>query len=317
MHRARRAVHASLAIVLALALVAVPQPPRAEAATLDVGVLSSQSSRNFGSGIPPHPWAKTNVALREQRARNWVESSSHNLVELTDADLESPSALGDIDVLVLPYTWAMNKEASLTVRDWVRGGGGLISILTSPRVFLDGSSWQLWAWELNYEGWEWGPLSEAYQMMFLNDPTASAWQAVVGSGHPIGANALSSLGLSTARFTDPDGSGIEISHKYNKNVTPVMTFAGLGTDTSTGQSLNQYNGYAAAQASQYGSGRVPSISTSSSSTSCRRRTSRLSRSEEVTTTETSPTLCSTQLWIGQPTEAASAPSTQPRSPTGT
>ena len=255
-HRVSRITYVILAAVLVLALLAVPKPLPAKAATLDVGVLSSQSSRNFGTGIPPHPWAKTNVALREQRARDWVAASSHNLVELTDADLESPAELAGIDVLVLPYTWAMNEKASRTVRDWVRQGGGLISILTSPRVFLDGSSWQLWALELNYEGWEWGPLSEAYQMMFVNDPSATAWQAVVDSGHPIGANALSALGLSTARFTDPDGSGIELSYKYNKNVTPVMHFAGLGTDKSTGQSLGQYNGFSAAQASHYGSGRV-------------------------------------------------------------
>ena len=122
-------------------------------------------------GHPAHSYIDpTDVAGREVAAGQWVTDAGHTLVWLSDADLESPAKLAAVDVVILPYTWAMNEDASLTLRSWVKQGGGLISVLTSPRVYLENGVWKLWVWELNYEAWEWGPLSEAYQMMFDNDP---------------------------------------------------------------------------------------------------------------------------------------------------
>ena len=240
----------ALVVVIAVVAVMAPPPAPASAAPLDIGVLLSQSSKNFGNGIPPHPFAKTNVGEREQAARQWVIDSPHHLVELSDADLENPAKLATVDVLILPYTWAMNKTASLTVRNWVKQGGGLVPILTSPRVFLDGSEWQLWVWELNYEAWEWGPLSEAYQMMFVDDPNPGPWQAALKPGHPIVSDALDALSLSSAKLTHPSGSGIELVYKYNSNVTSILNWTGISGEFSG------YNGFSAAQATHYGSGRV-------------------------------------------------------------
>jgi len=238
------------AVLCALSIVVVPAKAAEAADTIKVGVVSSASSRAFAAGIPAHNFAKTDVAGRETAAAQWVTNSSHTLVTLTDADLANPSKLAGVDVVILPYTWAMTEAASLTVRNWVKQGGGLIPVLTSPRVFLENGTWKLWVEELNYEAWEWGPLSEAYQMMFVNDPSPSHWEASLKPGHPIVSNALASLGLSSAKFTRPVGSGVEFAYKYNSNVTSILNFEAIPSPYSG------FNGHSAAQAVHYGSGRV-------------------------------------------------------------
>jgi hypothetical protein len=242
--------------VAAMFAVIIPFAPASAASGLTIGVVTSQSSRNFSQGIPAHNFAKTDVAGRETAAGQWVTDAGHTLVWLSDADLENPAKLAAVDVVVLPYTWAMNENASLTLRSWVKQGGGLISVLTSPRVFLENGAWKLWVWELNYEAWEWGPLSEAYQMMFDNDPWGggdyplNSWETAVQPGHPITDGALANLSLVSATLKRSDGAGVEFSHSYNGNVTSLLGYDGI-TGAHSG-----YNGTSAAQAIQYGSGRI-------------------------------------------------------------
>jgi hypothetical protein len=239
------------ALAAVFCLVAVPAPSAAAADPITVGVVDSASSKAFSAGNPPHPYAQgTDVAGREQAARTWVTNSGHTLVTLSDADLANPAALAAIDVVILPYTWAINESASLTLRSWIKQGGALIPILASPRVFLEGNQWKLWVRALNYEAWEWGPLSEAYQMMFMNDPSPTSWQAKLKAGHPIVNNALGSLGLSAATFTRPTASGVEFGYKYNSNVTSILDFQAVASPYSG------FNGYSAAQAVHYGAGRI-------------------------------------------------------------
>ena len=246
-------------IVVAMFAVVIPVTPASAAPALTIGVVTSQSSRNFSQLIPAHTYIDpTDVAGREVAAGQWVTDSGHTLVWLSDADLESPAKLAAVDVVILPYTWAMNEDASLTLRSWVKQGGGLISVLTSPRVYLENGVWKLWVWELNYEAWEWGPLSEAYQMMFDNDPWGcqdcpdplNSWETAVQPGHPITDGALANLSLGSATLRRADGAGVEFSHAYNNNVTSLLGFGGI-TGAHSG-----HNGTSAAQAIQYGSGRI-------------------------------------------------------------
>ncbi|MDH3189310.1 MAG: VCBS repeat-containing protein, partial [Acidimicrobiia bacterium] len=251
MNRPPRTLQLAVAGLVLLTVLTTDGRASAAPSDITVGVLSSQSSKNFSAGIPAHPYAQgTDVAGREAAAMQWATTNGYNVVSLSDADLENPTVLASVDVVILPYTWAMTPTASLTVRNWIQQGGSLIPILASPRVFLDQGVWKLWVSELNYEAWEWGPLSEAYQMMFVNDPSPSSWQATLRPGHPIVTDTLADLGLASATLTRPAGSGVEFGYKYNTNVTSILDYGAVAAPFSG------YNGYSAAQATRYGSGRI-------------------------------------------------------------
>lgn len=226
--------------------------PSAAADTIVVGVVHSQSSANYAAGVPPHPFSQGyDIAGREAAATRWVDESRYTLKVLTDADLENRAVLDTVDVVLLPYTVAMNSNASMTVRQWIHDGGGIIPVLASPRFFINSSGqWDLWILEMNYEAWEWGPLSEAYQMQFVNDPNVSQWDAVLQPGHPITNQALATLGVSSARFVRPVGTGVEFGYPYNNNVESILSYDNLVGDEA------KYNGWSAAQAVRYGSGRI-------------------------------------------------------------
>jgi len=248
--RFRRPFLLTLVVVLIATLFAAAQP--SNAATTVVGVVQSQSSANYAAGIPPHPFAQGyDITGREAAMKQWVTDSQYTLKVLTDADLENRAVLDTVDVIVLPYTVAMSFNASMTVKDWIYDGGGLIPILASPRFFLDsGGQWDLWVLEMNYEAWEWGPLSEAYQMRFVNDPNVPQWKTDLQPGHPITDDALTSLGVSSATFVRPNGTGVEFGYSYNNNVESILSYSNLiGSEA-------QYNGWSAAQAVRYGSGRI-------------------------------------------------------------
>jgi hypothetical protein len=247
-----RAVAVALGVVMvAFVLPAIIAPTAVGAQSLTVGVLDSALSKAFSAATPPHSYAQgIDIAGREQAAKTWVTSNGHNLVVLSDQDLANPATLAAVDVVILPYSIAMDEASSLTLRSWVKQGGSLIPILGAPRVFLENGLWKLWVLELNYEAWEWGPLSEAYQMMFVNDPSPSHWETTLTPGHPIVTDALGSLGLGSAKFTRPSGSGVEFAYKYSSNVTSILDFGGIPSPFSN------FNGYSAAQATHYGAGRV-------------------------------------------------------------
>ena len=118
-----------------------------------------------------------------------------------------------------------------TIRDWVADGGALVTILMGPRMTPQpgcrwvGAShprltvdWQanwtcssgpnggfaFWVLEMSSEVWEWGPLSEAYQSTFINDPTPRTFTVVDdANAHPIVAGTQSALGISSIALHRP------------------------------------------------------------------------------------------------------------------
>ena len=73
----------SIAVVVVAVMVAaaIPAMPASAAASLTIGVVTSQSSRNFSAGIPAHTFAQGNdVAGREVAAGQWVTDAGHTLV---------------------------------------------------------------------------------------------------------------------------------------------------------------------------------------------------------------------------------------------
>lgn len=234
--------------------------PASSVTTPRVGVLNSASTLAFAA---TKGW---DVAGRQQAAFDALQRVGMNPVWVSDADLEDPGQLAGFDVIVLPYTRVMNESASLTVRDWIAGGGGLVPVLASPREFpLPGGGWGLWPLEMNREAWEWGPLSEAYQMDYLNDPTPDALDLLLdaqGRNHPIVQKALANLGLTTLRLNRPTGAGAEFARVASSNVQPLLRFSITNPGSYEGVDVTQYDGFPAAEATRYGLGRIVYFDTS-------------------------------------------------------
>ncbi len=223
------------------------------ASPVTVGVVRSQLSHAYGNRTPPHSFhGGVDVAGREDAMIRQAREAGFNVTILSDTDLENRTMLDSLDVVILPYTAAMTLEASVTLRDWVQDGGGLIPILASPRAFLTPeNTWQLWVLEIGSESWEWGPLSQAYQMMFVNDPNVPQWEAHLNTNHVVTENTLKTLNVGEAFFERPSpGSGAEFSYAYNGNVVSLADFSGI-----TGE-FEKYNSMSAIQATTYGSGKI-------------------------------------------------------------
>ena len=269
------------AFAAALVLVSVVPTP-AEAAPIVVGVVDSESTYvNFAQ----QGWD----ASRPVKIRDFLISEGYTVVELRDADLENPSTLASLDALYLPLTRVMSEEASLTIRSWVEDGGGLLGSFISPRMLnRPGCGWtsathprdaataqqhwtcptptfnhggfDFWALELNSNAWEFGPLSEAYQKIFINDPTPHDFSVISdseGASHPIVTGVKSELGITSLQFDRPSGAGAEFSRTFNTNATSLLEFdIAPGTGSAEGVETGQYDGYTAAQAIEYGAGRI-------------------------------------------------------------
>ncbi len=249
---------AALATVLVLVLGTAPAVPAAT--TPRIGVLNSASTLAFAAS---KGW---DVAGRQQAAYDGLQRLGLSPSWVSDADLENRARLDQFDVIVLPYTRVMNATASLTVRQWVADGGGLVPVLASPREFpLPGGGWGLWPIEMNREAWEWGPLSEAYQMDYLNDPTPDQLDLLVDPAaftHPIIANTLSRFGLSAIRLNRPWGAGAEFARANSSNVQPILRFSITNPGSYEGVDVTQYDNFPAAEATRYGYGKIVYYDTS-------------------------------------------------------
>lgn len=270
-----------LVALLAVAMLAVVPTPGASAGggALKVGVVDSESTfvnfdqQGWSNNRPP-------AVLQTMLNMGYAAEMLH------DADLTDRTTLDTFDVIVMPLTRVMTAEASLTVKDWVEDGGALIAAFIGPRMFpRPDCSWAgsihprdlgstaawtcptpahpdggfgVWVLEMNNEAFEWGPLSEAYQKYFLNDPTPVYTVDDVGS-HEIVTSTKADLGISTLHFARPEGAGAEFSTLFpgTKNVTSLLEFdIAPGTMTVEGVDAGQYDGSTAAQAIKFGKGRI-------------------------------------------------------------
>ncbi len=269
-------------LVAAFALLAglVAPAPLAGAAPVTVAVVDSEATYvNFAQlGW----WTE-----RPPRVASTLAAAGYTVVTFDDADLEDPAALASVDVVVLPLTRVMNERASVALRDWVAAGGGLVAAFISPRMLpRPGCRWtganhprstsnlaaswtcwsnpdggfEFWARELNSAAWEYGPLSEAFQTLFINDPTPTQFSVTddpAGAAHPIVAGTTAALGISGIRLDRPTGAGAEFTRLFNTNATSLLRFSiPPGTGSAEGVDASQYDGYTAAQATRYESGRI-------------------------------------------------------------
>ncbi|KAF0208969.1 MAG: hypothetical protein FD171_610 [Actinobacteria bacterium] len=189
------------------------------------------------------------VLYKEDALYNYLVRAGWDVTSISDADLENIDTLRQYDVVVLMWVFAMSPNAANTVVRYVGEGGGVVVPYASPRVApgVGGSeTGDHWVRIMNYEGWEWGPLSEVYQTMFIDDVGALKYVARPTWGDPIvtGASSiLQSRGLDASdmslwRNQNP-GSWIEYVRPLTGNVNAVK-FMSLSQLTAPNVS-NNYN----------------------------------------------------------------------------
>lgn len=276
-------------LLLAQALVA-PPPARAAGTPLRVAVVVSTKT---------DAWFAANTEtskLRRAPGQAYVYSvlsrpdvvarEGWQVTQVGDNVFDSVASLEQYDVIVLTQVFCLDVQPSKNLQTYVGRGGGLVCMWGSPRVapqFDTGpaATWpEHWANILRSESGEWGPMSEVYQMLFVNDQfwdaagkyfpggwfTTPVWP---GARHPILDGAKSLLqqqGYPSGDFTlnDPQDplygrkQGFELTQLLsgNTNTTPLLSFK-----FTNSEALKSYprsgvvGGYPAAVAARYKSGR--------------------------------------------------------------
>lgn len=238
-----------LALIVSLALVvpvfAMRTPERAYAAytppALKVAVVRSTDSQawvdryNRGYGI----------LLKEDVIYNYLVSKGWDVTRISDDDLESISKLNQYDVVVCMWVFAMSPTAANTLTKYVADGGGLVVPYASPRVAPGVGGSELedhWLRIMNYEGWEWGPLSEVYQTFFIDDVGAFKFVSRPAWGDPVVSGAASILqarGLSAGDLSlwrnQSAGAWIEYVKPLagNRNAVQFMSLSQLSAPTGS------------------------------------------------------------------------------------
>ena len=230
---------------------------------IKIGLVTSQATADW---CAKHGRAMYNTIGKQERVFTRLKEKGWDVTYLHDADMSSLATLKRYDVIVLPYVFAIDPLPSKTLLRYVAEGGGLVSLFASPRVapeYDEGakSVWpEHWVHILgDYRSWEWGPLSEAYQAAFINDPgSADGYSAAAVSGDPIVEGAkgiLHDRGYSSAnmKLTRWYAGGLELARLYPGNAN-AHSFLNLGLPKNMRTTYPKT--YPAAVASQYLKGRV-------------------------------------------------------------
>lgn len=213
---------------LMLAVFAAPAFAAYTPPTYKVAMIYSQSSQN---------WADLydrgyGILYKEQKVMEYLQGRGWDVQWIYDKDLESLAKLKQYDVVVSTYVFAMSPTAARTVTQYVAEGGGLVTLFASPRVApgIGGSERDdHWVYIMGHQGWEWGPVSEAYQTYFIDDVGAFKFQNKPVWGDPItttAASILSARGLSAGDLSlyrnQAPGAWIEYVRKLSGNTNTVQ-----------------------------------------------------------------------------------------------
>lgn len=271
----------SVAAAVAVAFVVFVSLPRANAApgytppSLKVAVVKSAQSDDWANNYHHFGYG---ILEKEQRTYDYFVSRGWPNVTLeSDAVFSSLASLQRYDVIVLPYVFCLDPTPAANLQKYVAAGGGVVSLLGVPRIapmYHTVPSTEVpehWCVVLQSSAWEWGPMSEVYQMRFINDPGAPKYRTVPwpntthavlqGAKDILAARGLDNTDLTLDRtFSGAQGGGLELTTQLagNSNAKPVLSFV---VPDLAGNQLSQYptlrspGAYPAAYASQYLDGR--------------------------------------------------------------
>ena len=262
-------------LLVAATLLAVALPLHAYAASAPAAV-SSQALAPLRIAVADSDIAKgapftTSAALsnRYGYTRNALLTrfASADIATISDADLRSLDTLRGYDVVVLTRQVAMDAAQRVALREYVAGGGGVVAMFGAGR--WDYNSWRNVADTGHYypaikmfgaNVWEWGELSEAYQVEFNNDPIMQTPYTLYSpdvSTSPI----LEAVDADTGRGTAPlaliarrsDANEMVWALRGNADVTPLLLY---DLRHNSPASDDRYSGTMAGWSSTYHMGRV-------------------------------------------------------------
>lgn len=251
----RRTLALLAAAVMAAMLLTVAQPAQLASArpTMKIAVVDSAIAKGMaGTDI-----AMANLMYKYTRDSLLTKFDAAEITTIYDADLRSLSTLQGYDTVVLTRQRALDTAQRVAIRDYVAQGGGLVCMFGAgrwdytstrnpkyyPAVYMYGSN-----------AWEWGEISETFQVDFINDPyMGKPWSLYSPSvsTHPILAGVNADLGrgstpLNLIARRANQSNEIIAPWKGNTNVTPLLYYR-TGT---------QGNGSWAGWASRFYLGRV-------------------------------------------------------------
>jgi putative cell wall-binding protein len=237
-HTITRVLAAVVTASLAVSLLAAYPGSEADAATLKVAVVQTETAR----GTVTYTGTKLNAApYYDSRTSAVVDtlSDDFDVTVIGDGELGNLAELSKYDVIVCPRLLTTTSKQRWAMREYVTRGGGFVgSFGVSRWDYVAGRSphpyepiitiWQFSdSWDMS-RSWEWGEVSELYQVKFNNDPLMSAGYKVGAStaSHPIVVGAKQDLGASSLTMTAKLGDYNELVYSQPGNglVTPILTY---------------------------------------------------------------------------------------------
>jgi len=212
-----------------------------EPPALKVAVVKSQPTIDWVAKYRPGGYPHSDKWDHSYRyLQSIADENGWTVTSIGDGDLRSLDKLNQYDVVVLPYVMCMDSTPNVTLRKYVAGGGGLVSLMASPRI---APGWKMpvmnpierWKWGrvLGSTAWSWGPLSEASQVRLIDDNYVTNFKVSPVTLHPI--TALAGDALESRGFDGSPGAmklartgtkgGFEMVKRYsgNPNAVPFMT----------------------------------------------------------------------------------------------
>lgn len=267
-------LHALLALMVVAATLAVAPHEAHALTTLSVAVVktdTAENTRNYVTGTYLN--GSGYYDTRVDNLVNQLKTEFSSVTIIGDAQLASLTELEKYDVLVFPRTLAMTAAQRTALLQYVARGGGAVGMFGMSRWTPDSSNVYgykpflgtaaapgvyLWPPSSNeLKVWEWGEVSELYQLRFYNDPLMYAgWQAAgkAVSSHWILSQTAKETGRATVSLTvtENDYNESMLSLPGASGATPIFTFGTRANATTADDSMN---GTVAGMANEYYFGR--------------------------------------------------------------
>ncbi|MDA3937232.1 MAG: cell wall-binding repeat-containing protein [Actinomycetota bacterium] len=197
-----------------------------------------------------------------------------SVTKIGDTELSSLSLMKNYDVVVFPRTLALTNIERDTMLAYVAEGGGVVGTFGLSRWAYDSSyaygykpflgqnaaNPGLYTWQPSSDAlkpWEWGQISELYNVKFKNDDIMGGGYKLQGKplgDHWILSQTAADVGVSSISMTAKVSDYNETVYSMNGagNLTPLLTYSTLG-NTETRDDVD--NGLMAGWTSEYYFGR--------------------------------------------------------------
>lgn len=162
-------------IALALFLTSVhPFPAAATSGARIAVVYSDVASKTFAPAGDPYYQGRVDQTI------DILRGEFSDVTKIYDGDVADLATLRGYDAVVFPQMISMTEAQRIAVRQYVAEGGGIVGLFglgrwdyekgRTPAYQSIAALWQFSkSWDLS-RVWEWGELSELYQVKFNNDP---------------------------------------------------------------------------------------------------------------------------------------------------